>query len=420
MKYIVVLVDGMADEALAAFDNQTPLEKANIPTIHALAGGGKVGMVYTVPGHLPPGSDVANLSVMGYDPDKYHRGRSPLEAASIGVPLKESDVTFRANFVTLEEAQGRAYEDLVIQDHSSGDLSTEEAAVLIEDLKVHFAKVLNEMACHLYTGVSYRHLLLWENGTTDLSLTPPHDILGQAITAYLPKGAGDFPAWATGVMKESYAFLKNHPINLARKEKGLNPANSLWFWGEGRKPQLTAFETLFGVSGHVISAVDLIKGIGHLAGLTVIEVEGATGNLHTNFKGKGEAALQALLSGDSFSYIHLEAPDECGHQGDYWGKVTAIEKIDSLVVAPLVAGLREAGEAFRIMIVPDHPTPVRIRTHTREPVPYLIYDSRKSMETNPYVFTEKSAAQAVLDGAGRVIEKGFELMHYFIAPELKD
>lgn len=418
MKYIIVLVDGMADEPLEVLGNKTPLEVAHIPTINGLAARGRVGLVSTVPEGMQPGSDVANLSVMGYPPERFHSGRSPLEAASIGVPLTATDVTFRANMVTLKDALKTGYSNFTMVDHSSGDITTEEAKVLIGDLVIHFEDKLKQMACTLYSGVSYRHLLLWDRGHTDFILTPPHDILGKSVADYLPKGDA-FAKDLLDVMADSYDFLSVHPLNSERVEKGLNPANSLWFWGEGRKPALESFEKCYGLKGHVISAVDLIKGIGRLTGLVDIAVEGATGNLHTNFRGKSQAALDALLAGDDFSYIHIEAPDECGHQGDLEGKILAIEKIDQLVVKPLVDGLKKANVPFRMVIVPDHPTPIRLRTHTREPVPYVLYDSTEDLAgvlaDVPYRFSEPSAQAAVDAGDGEFIEQGHHLMKMLIA-----
>lgn len=412
MKYIVVLADGMADEPIPSLGDKTPLEVAHLPTITALAQKGQIGLVNTVPEGMAPGSDVANLSVMGYDPKQYHTGRSPLEAASIGVSLQPTDVTFRMNFVTLSETSEQAsnltsggdddYNALTMIDHSAGDLTTEEAAILLEAVK----EVFTTEALSFYLGVSYRHLLLWDHGLTGFDLTPPHDILGQPIASYLPKGKG-VGAIAT-MMQASYDLLKSHPINLKRKEIGLRPANAIWIWGEGKRPNLDSYDEKFGVSGHVISAVDLIKGIGILAGLTSIDVQGATGNLHTNYRGKAGAALKALLDGDQFSYIHIEAPDECGHQGDLPGKILAMERIDEEVVKPLIEGLEAAGESYRILIVPDHPTPIRLRTHTSEPVPFVIYDSTQETWNEENRFTEIAAKKD-----GRFVEAG----HYLV-PEV--
>ncbi|NTW73151.1 MAG: phosphoglycerate mutase, partial [Eubacteriaceae bacterium] len=324
-----------------------------------------------------------------------------LEAASMGVKLKETDVTFRCNVVTLTEDE--PYENKTILDHSAGDITTEESTQLILDIR----KELESEFIKYYPGVSYRHLILWENGPYDFDLTPPHDVLGQKITAYLPKGPhGDF---LLGMMKKSYELLKNHPINLERMKKGLNPANSIWIWGEGKKPKLDSFKEKFGVEGSVISAVDLINGIGILAGLKPIKVEGATGTLHTNFEGKGKAAIKALLDGDDFVYIHLEAPDECGHQGDLAGKIKSMELIDQKVAGPIKKALEDAVEDFRMLIVPDHRTPIALRTHTSDPVPYVLYDSTVKTHHPENRFTEKSG-----EASGIFFDAGYKLAVHFI------
>lgn len=397
MKYIVLLVDGMADEPIAALDNKTPLEVAHIPLIHQLAQKGKVGLVKTVPDGMAPGSDVANLSVMGYEPLIDHTGRSPLEAASIGVRLSDTDVTFRVNFVTLT-GEG-SYEDMTIIDHSAGEITTEEASELLDVVRDSFGTPERQF----FLGTSYRHLLLWDKGLVHFKLTPPHDILGQTIGSFLPEDPGS--GFILDMMKASVPLLRDHPVNIKRVANGLNPANAIWVWGAGKKPDLKAFHDKFKITGNVISAVDLIKGIGILAGLKAIEVEGATGNIHTNFLGKGQAALEALLSGDDFTYIHVEAPDECGHQGDLPGKIKSVELIDQQVLKPLVEGLNAAGEAYRILILPDHPTPIRLRTHTSDPVPFVLYDSRRDQYHANHAFTEKAAATS-----GLVIPSGKEMM----------
>lgn len=420
MKYIVVLTDGMADEPIGALGGQTPLEAAKTETLSHLAATAEIGLVSTVPEGMSPGSDVANLSVFGYPPKRFHSGRSPLEAASIGIPLIDTDVTLRANLVTLETTEDLLYSARRILDHSAGEIDTASAAVLIEALNVAFGQRFADLGLTLHTGVSYRHLLLWSHGHLENRYVPPHDILGQTIAPHLPSG-DEMARALEALMQDSYTLLMAHPINQARIQAGINPANSLWFWGEGKKPALEAFGNLYGLRGHVISAVDLIKGIGHLAGLEVIEVEGATGNLHTNFAGKAAAALKGLLAGDEFSYIHLEAPDECGHQGDWQGKITAMEKIDQMVIKPLVDGLSEAAVDFRMLVVSDHPTPARLRTHTREPVPYLLYDSRRAQDAKtagdkaqcelpPVAFHERAAAEAVASGRGQYLSEGHLLM----------
>ena len=400
MKYIIILVDGAADYEIEELENKTPLEVANIPCITKLARLGEIGMVKTIPDGMSPGSDTANLSVMGYDPLIYHTGRSPLEAASIGVELLETDVTFRCNLVTVSGDE--PYENKTMMDHSSSDITTEEASQLIldirEDLQTEYLKY--------YPGVSYRHLIVWDKGPYEFDLTPPHDILGKKITDYLPKGPSkDF---IIDMTKKSYELLKNHPINIKREQLGLNPANSIWIWGEGKKPRLDSFEEKFNLSGSVISAVDLINGIGILAGLKPIKVEGATGTIHSNFTGKAKAAIEAL-SNDDFVYLHLEAPDECGHQGDLRGKIKSLEIIDELVVRPIFEQLKTSEKPFKIMILPDHRTPISLRTHSLEPVPYVIYDSTQKRQTLNNYFSEKSA-----EASNNYFNTGHKLLDYFL------
>ncbi len=401
MKNIIILVDGAGDYEIESLGNKTPLEVANTPNMTELAQKGEVGLVQTTPKGMQPGSDIANLAVMGYAPEKYHTGRSPLEAASMGVPLTDTDITFRCNLVTLSEDE--PYSEKTILDHSSGDITTEESTQLILDIR----KKLQTEGIKYYPGVSYRHLILWENGPYDYDLTPPHDILTQKITNHLPKGP--HKEVLLGMMEKSYELLKDHPINIARKEKGLNPANSIWIWGEGKKPRLDSFEEKFGIKGSVISAVDLINGIGILADLKPIKVEGATGTLHTNFSGKADAAIKTLLGGDDFVYLHLEAPDECGHQGDLEGKIKSIEIIDEKVLGVIKDALTQAGEDYRILILPDHMTPVNLRTHTPEPVPYMLYDSRIDTKKSENRFTEKSGKSS-----GNFFNAGPELTTYFL------
>ena len=397
MKYIVVLGDGMADWKLDDLGGKTPLQYAEKPHIDALAAHAEVGLCHTVPEGFKPGSDVANLSVMGYDPHECYTGRSPLEAVSIGIDLKDTDVTLRCNLVTLSDEE--KYEDRRMLDYSAGEISTAEARQLIESLKKEF----DSSDFTLYAGVSYRHCLVAHGGVCGHTLTPPHDITGKPIRDFLPQGPQ--AELYLRMMKRSADILKDHPVNAARRAAGKNPANSAWFWGEGTKPALENFREKFGKRGGVISAVDLVKGIGILAGMKVIEVEGATGNYDTNFAGKADAALHALLQdGLDFIYIHMEAPDECGHQGDIAHKVYSIEQIDSRVVARLTEGLRKAGEDFRMLICPDHPTPIAVRTHVADPIPYLLFDSRKQV-SGPSSYDEESAKQT-----GIFIEKGWELM----------
>jgi len=399
VKYIVILGDGMSDYPVPELGNKTPLQVAKKPNIDRLAQYGQLGLVKTVPETLPPGSDVANLSVLGYEPEKYYTGRSPLEAASIGIDLKDTDVTFRTNLVTLSEAE--RYEDRVMVDYSSDEISTEEAHQLLDTIQAHFN---NELYTY-YKGISYRHCLLWEKGSLDLDLTPPHDILGKRIADYLPSGKDSLPLLK--MMKESQGLLENHPVNLKRKEKGLRPANSIWIWGEGKKPALDPFKNKYGLSGAVISAVDLIKGLGILAGMDSIDVKGATGNIDTNYLGKAQAALDALSQGKDFVFVHIEAPDECGHRYEIDNKVKSIELIDELVVASLIKGL-EVYEDYKILVLPDHPTPLSLRTHTRDPVPYILYQKSRAKKGSSMTYNEKNAQDA-----GIFIGSGPDLMAKF-------
>ena len=385
MKYIVVLGDGMADYKLDELGGKTPLQYAKKPHIDALARKAEVGLCKTVPDGFKPGSDVANLSVMGYDPKDCYTGRSPLEAVSIGIKLAPTDVTLRCNLVTVSDEE--PYEEKRMLDYSAGEISTAEAGELIQFLKAH----LDAEDMTLYAGVSYRHCLVVHNGKTGHELTPPHDISGKPVKGRLP--LGPYGERYLSMMKRSYELLKDHPINRARIAAGKNPANSVWFWGEGTKPALENFREKFGLQGGVISAVDLVKGIGILAGMQVIDVEGATGNYDTNFAGKANAALGALLGGLDFVYIHMEAPDECGHQGDIAHKVYSIEQIDEKVAAPLVRGLKEAGEPFKMLICPDHPTPIAVRTHVADPIPYLLYSSEGERSNGAESYDEDAAAK---------------------------
>ena len=366
MKYVVVLCDGMADYPVPALGGKTPMMCADKPHIDALAQKGEVGLVRTVAAGLKPGSDVANMSVLGFDPKKYYTGRSPLEAASIGVDLKDTDVTLRTNLVTLSDEPN--YEDKTMVDYCAGDISTAEAAEIMQDVEAHFG---NEMF-KFYAGVSYRHCLVWANGTTDLgNMTPPHDISGRVVGEYLSKSENAVPL--IQMMKDSYAFLSEHPVNKKRVAEGKRPANSIWMWGEGKKPMLPAFSDVYGKKGAIVSAVDLLKGIAKCAKMEAPEVEGATGYIDTNFEGKAHAAVDALKNGCDFVYIHLEAPDECGHRNEPENKVKAIEMIDSRVLPIVLDGLKAIGEDYKIMVLPDHPTPIVTQTHAADPVPYLIY-----------------------------------------------
>lgn len=399
MKYIVVLGDGMADEPIDALGGKTVLEAAHKPHMDYMAAHGELGLVRTVLDGMKPGSDVANLSVMGYDTRKCYTGRSPLEAASIGVRLKDTDVTFRANLVTLSDEE--RYEDKTMVDYSAGEISTEEARELIGAVE----EALHTDALHFHAGVSYRHLLVWDGGSTNVNLTPPHDISDRKITEYLPKGEG--AEQLLELMKKSERILKEHPVNQKRIAAGKRPATSIWIWGEGTKPKLDDFYGKFGKKGSVISAVDLIKGIAICAGMESIDVEGATGNYDTNFEGKAKAALDALMGGSDFVYIHLEAPDECGHQGDVEHKVQSVEWIDEKVIGYLRKELERMNIEYKMMVLPDHPTPIRLKTHVSDPVPYLIYNSAKPAETRQR-YTEKEA-----EAAGRFIAEGHRLMEHF-------
>ncbi len=396
MKYVVILGDGMADEPIESLGGRTPLEAADTPAMDALAAAGEIGLVHTIPEGMKPGSDTANLSVMGYDPKKYYTGRSPLEALSIGVPMKDTDVALRCNIVTLSEDE--PYEKKTILDHSADEISTEEAAVLLEAVK----QELESESYRFYVGTSYRHCLIWEQGQV-VELTPPHDVLGQVIETHLPED----PVLRR-MQERSYDILANHPINLERKARGLNSANSLWFWGAGTKPILTSFEEKYHKRGVMISAVDLLKGIAVGAGMENICVEGANGGLDTNYEGKAQAAVDAVLNrGYDFAYIHVEAPDEMGHQGSVERKVRAIEYLDSRVIRLVKEGLDASGQDYRLLVLPDHPTPIQVRTHTSAPVPYLLYDSQKPQK-NTWKYNEKEAKDS-----GNDIAPGCEMMEYF-------
>lgn len=396
MKYIVVLGDGMADEPIEMLDDRTPLEAADTPELDRLSKLSELGLVYTIPEGMSPGSDTANLSVLGYNPRQFYTGRSPLEALSIGVSMKPTDIAIRCNIVTLSE-EDVPYEERTIVDHSSSEIGTADATILLEAVK---AELGNEIFQY-YVGTSYRHLLIWDKGEA-VELTPPHDVLGKRAGAYLPK-----EPLLREMMEKSYEILANHPINIARKEKGLNPANSIWFWGAGTRPELSSFEKKNNHKGAMISAVDLLKGIAVGAGMHNIEVEGADGTLHTNYEGKARAAVKAVTEdGFDFVYIHVEAPDEMGHQGSVERKVQAIQFLDQRVIKLVKEGMDTSGEDYRMLVLPDHPTPICVRTHTSSPVPYLLYDSTNKLDRT-WNYNEKEAKKT-----GHSIAEGHKIIEY--------
>ncbi|MCK9478485.1 MAG: cofactor-independent phosphoglycerate mutase [Firmicutes bacterium] len=394
MKYIVILGDGMADYPIASLGGKTPLEAAYKPYMDIIANKGVCGLVKTVPDDLPPGSDVANLSVMGYDPYKYYTGRSPLEAASIGVDLSADDTAFRVNLVSLSVEDD--YKQKNMLDYSADEITTAEAKALISDID----RALGSDVLKFYSGISYRHLLVWHGCDKTFNLTPPHDISGKRITSYL----GDSPL-IKNLMQKSHEILKNHPINIKRAENGLKCANSIWIWGQGKKPTLPSFYDIYKIKGAVISAVDLIKGLAIYSGLEKIDVEGATGNINTNFGAKADAALKALKNND-YVYVHIEAPDECGHRFETENKVKAIELIDEKIVRPIFEELTKEGVDFSILVTPDHPTPLSLGTHTNDAVPYAIY--RKGDNNSNGIYSEKTAKK------GKYISEGHKLLGLFI------
>ena len=402
MKYIVMLGDGMSDYRSDFLNNKTPLEVAKKPVMDFFAQNGETGLVKTVPDDLKPGSDVANLSVMGYDPYVYYTGRSPLEAMSMGIKLDDTDMAFRCNLVCVSDEAD--YKDKTMLDYSSDEITSEESAELIktlnEELPKRFPKFANEFK--LYSGISYRHCLVWNKPSGKMSFTPPHDITERKVTDYLPQGNGTVDIFE--FMKASFEILSNHPVNKSRIERGLKPANSMWIWGEGKRPALKTYKELYGINGAVVSAVDLIKGIAVCAELEVIEVPGATGNINTNFKGKGEAALKALLDGKDFVYIHVEAADESGHRCEVDNKVKSIEKIDSEILAPITQKLKEANEDYAVLLLPDHPTPLTLRTHTRDAVPYVLYTNKQELKPHANCYNEFEISKE------NYVENGHELI----------
>lgn len=397
MKYLVLIPDGMADRLVAALDNRTPMQAAVKPCMDALAAHSTVGLVSNVPEGMVPESDTANMAILSFDPKVYSRGRSPLEAISMGLDMAPDETAYRCNVVTLSD--DGEYEDKIMLDHSADEITTAEADELIKALEAHFG---NEFR-HFYTGVSYRHCILWKDGNDTYSFSRPHDIIGRPIRDYLPSeedGGGEFRR----LMKESFEVLNHHPVNEARRARGLKPANSAWLWSPGKKPGLPSFTEKWGINGTVISAVDLIKGIGLCAGMKSIDVEGATGNVHTNYDGKAQTAVRAFEEGADLVYVHVEGPDECGHRAETENKVLSIELIDQKILAPVYAYLKNTGEDFKILVLPDHPTPIEIRTHSMEPVPFFLYDSRKDVD-GASSFTEAAAAET-----GLYIPDGFTLL----------
>ena len=402
MKYLVLIPDGMADEKIEALGGLTPMEKADKPCMDALVKRSFVGMVSNVPDGMVPESDTANMAILSFDPKVYSKGRSPLEALSMGLTMQDEDTAIRCNFVTLTEEQEN-YEDRIITDNSADEISTAEADELV--------KAINASLCddvkHLYTGLSYRHCLMWKTDMDKYDFTRPHDIIGQRIGEYLPR-ENDGGAEFLKIMKDSYEILKDHPVNKARKERGLRPGNSIWLWSPGKKPQLPSFKEKWGLDATVISAVDLIKGIGICAGMTSVDVEGATGNVHTNYDGKAAAAIKAFEDGADYVYVHVEGPDECGHRAETDNKVLSIELIDKKILSPVYEYLLGTGEDFKIMVLPDHPTPVRLRTHTITPVPFFIYssaDEKQGVER----FDEENAEKT-----GVYIPDGYTLMDILV------
>ena len=401
MKYVVILCDGMADYPVPALGGKTPMMTAKKFGMDTLAAKSEVGLVKTIADGLTPGSDVANLSVMGYDPLKYYTGRSPLEAVSMGVNLADDDVAFRCNLVTLSDDE--PYESKKMVDYCAGDISSQEAAEIIKSIQEHFGNGMFEF----HSGISYRHCLVWHGGKLELgNLTPPHDIPGRVIKDYLSDHNDAKPL--IGMMRESYNFLKDHPVNKARVAAGKRPANSIWLWGQGKKPAIPPFKELYGINASVISAVDLIKGIGLCAKMSVREVKGATGYIDTNFTGKMRAGLSELDRGQDLVYIHIEAPDECGHRNEPENKVRAIELIDQKIIMPIMIGLKIYDD-YKIMVLPDHPTPIVTRTHAPDPVPYLIYHKNKEIASGVRTINEETAKQT-----GNFIEYGPGLMKHFL------
>ena len=406
MKYAIIIGDGMSDYRHENLGNKTPLELAKKPYMDMMAQKGIIGFSHNVPMDMVPESDTANLAVLGYDPKIYSKGRSPLEAVSMGIDMKPDETAFRINTVALSE--GDVYEELTILDHSADEIPTEESRQLIETLEAEMGDEIRKY----YTGVSYRHCLIWKDAPKTINFNRPHDILGSVIGEYLPQGEDGKPYY--DIMKKSWEILKNHPVNIDRKKRGLLPANSLWIWSPGKKPFLTSFEERFGLKGTVVSAVDLIKGIGLCAGLKVPDIEGATGNIHTNYEGKAQAAIDAFRNGDDFVYVHVEAPDECGHRAEIENKVLSIEYLDSRIIKPIYDYLESIGEDFKIMFLPDHPTPLCKRTHSLDAVPYVMYTYGKDEKSGALGYDEYFGHEKEGAVKAKFYSKGWDMMDEFV------
>ncbi len=396
MKYIVLLGDGMADYPLPKLGVRTPLEYAKTPNMDWIAREGTVGLINTIPAGFPPGSDVANLSVLGYDPERCYTGRGPLEAASMGIKLDPEDVAFRCNLVTLGGEGGQ-----VMDDYAAGQISSAEA----EEMIVALNRELGSDKLRFYRGVSYRHLLVWKAGPVHVETTPPHDITGRRVDRYLPRGEG--AERIIEVMRRSQSVLEGHPVNQVRRSQGKKVASSIWLWGQGTAPEITPITKKYGLRGAMISAVDLLKGIGIYAGLDIIQVGGATGYIDTNYRGKAEKALEVLRDRD-LVFVHVEAPDEMGHEGDAEGKIRAIEEFDEKVVGPILMGMRNNG-LFRIMVLSDHPTPISLKTHANDPSPFVVYSAEGFNLRNGGSFCERVAQKT-----GFLVIPGYRLMENFI------
>jgi len=400
MKYVVIIGDGMADRPVKGLGSKTPLQKAFKPNMDRLVLEGIIGKVRTIPAGFHPGSDIANLNILGYNPMEFYSGRAPLEAASIGIKLERDDVAYRCNLVTLKFNKDKT--KAVMEDYSGGHITTEDARELINDIN----RGIGTEQISFYAGVSYRHIMVWSSGALNNECIPPHDITGKDITDYLPVGDGEDVL--RGLMLKSTDILISHPVNRERIKRGDKPANSIWLWGQGKKLSLPTFRQKYSLDGALISAVDLMKGIGIYAGFEILGVPGITGYLDTNYVGKAEAALKALEKVD-LAYIHVEAPDEAGHSGNYNDKVKAIEDFDALVVGTVLRGI-ESFDEYRILLLPDHATPIEVRTHTDEPVPFVIYDSRIKRKNEGVAFDESITGRKDI----LVFEEGYKLMEYFI------